>query len=302
MTGRLHPHYHLAGASTGRFAVSQPPTQQLPKRDKFRHCIRAADGWAIVSADLSQIELRAAGRIISAFHGRPSTFDTIFSNPGADVHAGTAARIFRAPRDDEEKKAQRDRAKVGNFGLLYGMGAKTFHGMRVAEEPTTTLEESQALRDAWRAGLPDVVEWQRGYAAQCRQRGYTETISGRRWYDRWNLPEYADDFAPSMNFDFDDGFRYCASLAHRVQGSCAEVLQAAILLVDTLFVRLELRARVISTLHDEIIVECPNEEVEKVREILVASMTHAWRHLFGDDAPSHNLVGVGAGQSWGEAK
>ena len=298
-TGRLHGRFVLGGTRTGRYACHHPNIQQAPKKGAFRSVFRAPCGCKITALDFSQIELRIAGQLISQMQGSPSTFDQIFAKGDVDAHEETARLLYNVPPEAAVEKEWRDNGKTTNFSLLFGTGEVTFHARRVADNPQAVREESNALRERWRTALPDVVAWQTNYSWQSRRQGFTETVLGRRWYWKWNIGRIDEDAPPEDRVQ-DDGFRYCTSLNYPVQGSGAELLQLAIARIDRALIACGSGAHLVAAVHDELVFELPEGEVEALVVLAQNEMTAAWQALF-PDAATAGLISVSCGDSWGES-
>lgn len=259
VTGRLHPDWRLLGAPTGRMSCSHPNIQALPRDPAVRSCIRAPEGWVLVKADFSQIELRIAAelsgdeRLIQAFRR------------GEDIHAQTARLVLGREPTPEDRQL----AKGLNFGLLYGAGPATLAAsLRTAYGLDVSVAEAARLREAFFRAYPVLRRWQRRLL---HGEGELRTVLGRllkptRATDRVNYP---------------------------VQGSAADGLKVALGLLRA---RLPQGARVVACVHDEVLVECRVEDaatvVEAVREALAEGMRTVLRRV-------PVVVEVGVYQDWG---
>ncbi len=252
--GRVHTTYHQAGAATGRLSSSNPNLQNIPMRTEqgreIRRAFVADPGYRLVGADYSQIELR----VMAHLSGDPALIEAFRS--GEDIHAATARRVFgltsAAPTPE-----MRARAKVVNFGIMYGMGARS-----LAQQMGTGLPEAEEfIRSYFRAyaGVRDFLD---ASLAEARQRGYVQTLLGRR---RW-LPELS-----SAN----GGAR---ALAERVaintpiQGTAADLMKLAMIRVHAALKRQIPSARLLLQVHDELLLESPAAEAQAVSELVRAQM------------------------------
>jgi DNA polymerase-1 len=247
--GRIHCVFNQTGAATGRISSEKPNMQNIPVRSEEGRAIRrafvAAPDCRFIVADYSQIELRILAHL-SEDAGLLEAFSS-----GADIHAATAARVFGLD-PDEVSADQRRRAKMINFGLLYGMEA---YGL--AQRLQIPTEEAQEHMDAYFAQFPEVRAFMEGIVEEARRTGYTTTILGRRRY----LPELTSD-----NFRVRQMGERMA-LNAPIQGSAADIIKQAMIVLDG-----ELEARGLVTemllqVHDELLLEGPEGEVEGAAEL-----------------------------------
>ena len=244
--GRIRGRFNQMGAATGRLSQEQPNLQNIPVRTEEGRAIRwafvADEGSVFLVADYSQIELR----ILAHLSGDPGLVDAFERD--LDVHAATAARIY-----DIDASAvtvdQRRRAKMINFGLLYGMEA---YGL--AQRLGIPRDEAQDHIETYFAQFPDVRDYLRGLVEDARAEGYTTTILGRRRY----LPELT-----SSNFrDRQAGERM--ALNAPIQGSAADVIKKAMIELDPQLGRYD--AQMLLQIHDELVIEVPVEHLDGVAE------------------------------------
>jgi DNA polymerase-1 len=250
-TGRIHSHFHQIGAPTGRMSCTDPNIQQVPHAFDMRRCFRAPAGRKLVDADYSQIELR----ILADFTGDPGFVEAFRS--GADLHRVTAAQVFNV-KLEEVSKEQRDFAKRLNFGVVYGIGARRFALL-------TGLKESEAedLLKRYFATYRGLDAWLRdaGFKA-VRERTAPRTVAGRLF-----------------RFNFDPEDRQASSLAQRngknapIQGSSADIIKRAMRLLHDRLKGTE--ARVVNVVHDEVVVECPEEGAEEFARVVEETMCAA---------------------------
>ena len=249
-TNRIHADFRQIGAPTGRFSCNNPNIQQVPHGEAYRRCFRAPEGRKLVIADFSQIELR-----ILADFTNDEGFVTAFQN-GADLHRETAARIFNvAP--EAVTGDQRSFAKRINFGVVYGIGAQ-----RVSNLTGISLNEAQELLRKYFQTYRRLDAWLREAAQKAVRERQARTISGR-----------------IARFRFDPEDRQAISLAERngkntpIQGSSADIFKRGMRLLHE-----ELRgtsARVVNTIHDEIVVEADAGEAEAIAEKVENAMCKA---------------------------
>ncbi|MBN2113067.1 MAG: DNA polymerase I [Acidimicrobiia bacterium] len=252
--GRIHCVFNQTGAATGRISSERPNMQNIPVRTEEGRTIRrafvAAPGCTFVVADYSQIELR----ILAHLSGDAGLLEAFAS--GADIHTATAARVFGLAAEQVTPDLRR-RAKMINFGLLYGMEAYGL-GQRL-EIPTEVAKEHM---EAYFAQFPDVAAFMQGMVARARADGYTTTILGRRRY----LPELSSD-----NFRIRQAAERMA-LNAPIQGSAADIIKKAMVSLDAALGERRLEATLLLQVHDELVVEVPLEEADEaaglIREIM----------------------------------
>jgi DNA polymerase-1 len=249
-TGRLHSDFRQIGAPTGRFSSSKPNLQQIPHEEVYRRCFRAPEGKKLVIADYSQIELR----ILADFSGDENFIKAFQSD--ADFHTITAAQVFNVKPEDVTAE-QRTFAKRLNFGVVYGIGAQRFALM-------TGLSQTQA-EDTMRkyfATYRNLDAWLREAARKAVQDRISRTASGRMY-----------------RFRFDENDRSQVGAAQRngknfpIQGTSADILKRALYLLHQKIQGTS--AKLVNTVHDEIIVECNADESEMTMQNLENAMLEA---------------------------
>lgn len=252
--GRIHATFNQLAASTGRLSSERPNLQNIPVRSEEGRTIRrafvASEGNQFVVADYSQIELR----ILAHLTGDAGLLEAFHDN--VDIHAATAARVAGVKLQKVTPDMRR-RAKMINFGLLYGMEA---YGL--AQRLEIEKEEAQEQIDAYFSQFPDVKAYMEGIVKQAHDDGYTTTIFGRRRY----LPELA-----ASNFRTRQMGERMA-LNAPIQGSAADIIKKAMIALDAALDGSGLTAALILQVHDELVVECPLEEVEAVTALTVELM------------------------------
>jgi len=274
--GRIHCVFNQTGAATGRISSERPNMQNIPVRSEEGRTIRTAfvagAGMTFVVADYSQIELRVLAHL-SRDKGLVSAFQA-----GADIHTETASRVFGVASDGVDYEMRR-RAKVINFGLLFGMEA---YGLASRLEIST--EEATEHMDAYFAQFPGVQDFMTGIVDEARNTGFTETILGRRRY----LPELA-----SGNFrERQAGERM--ALNAPIQGSAADVIKKAMVELDGALDGSG--AGMILQVHDELVVEAPSGRVGEVEGI----MRRVMEGIVKLAVPL--TVDIGTGQTLAESK
>jgi len=257
-TGRVHTSFNQTVAATGRLSSSNPNLQNIPVRSEAGRQIRQgfiprAEGWKLVAADYSQIELR-----ILAHLSDDEALIAAFTS-GGDIHALTASRIFGIPLADVTPK-QRSQAKAINFGIIYGMGEA-----RLARDlELETVEARRFIEDYFRAysGVQRFIEETK---EQARRDGHVTTLLGRRRF----VPEIK-----SRNFQA-RGFAERIAVNTPIQGTSADMIKVAMVRVDARLRREKLQARMILQVHDELIIDSPESEVDAVRAVLREEMAAA---------------------------
>ncbi|MHB1428082.1 MAG: DNA polymerase I [Rhodocyclaceae bacterium] len=276
-TGRVHTSFSQAVAVTGRLASSDPNLQNIPIRTPEGRRIRAAfvapAGCRLVSADYSQIELR----IMAHLSGDPGLLDAFAR--GDDVHRATAAEVFGIT-PLEVTNEQRRAAKAINFGLIYGMSA-----FGLAKQIDVDRSSAQTYMDRYFARYPGVARYMEETRAQAKERGYVETVFGRRLW----LPDIR-----SSNVGRRQGAERAAINAP-MQGTAADLIKLAMIAVQGWLDQKILRARLILQVHDELVLEVPDSELEIVKHHLPPLMAGVARIA----VPL--LAEVGDGPNWDEA-
>jgi DNA polymerase-1 len=254
--GRIHTDFQQTVASTGRLSSTNPNLQNIPVRTDTGRDIRRAfvaahfdDPW-FVAADYSQIELRVLAHITED-DGLIQAFLA-----DQDIHRATAATVYGVEPGDVTRQ-MRDTAKMVNFGIAYGMGE-----FGLASRTGMTREEAEAFITTYYRRFPGIAMWQQTTLASTREKGYAETLFGRRRY----LPAIR-----STNFQVRSAAEREA-INMPIQGTAADIIKVAMIRVDDELRERKLRSRMILQVHDELIFECPGEEVEAIRELSVRLM------------------------------
>lgn len=276
-TGRVHTSYNQAVAATGRLSSTEPNLQNIPVRTeegrKVRQAFIAPKGYKIISADYSQIELR----IMAHLSGDASLCDA-FAN-GLDIHKATAAEVFGVPLDDVTAE-QRRKSKAINFGLIYGMSA-----FGLAKQIEVDRQSAQDYIDLYFERYPGVKKYMDDTREHAHQTGYVETIYGRRLY----LPEIN-----ARNLQRQRAAERTAINAP-MQGTAADIIKMAMLDVAKWLKQSSLDARMIMQVHDELILEVAEKDVDKAVMTLKELMCNA-ANL---SVPLE--VDAGVGDNWDEA-
>ncbi|WP_462380350.1 DNA polymerase I [Pseudomonas sp. Marseille-QA0892] len=276
-TGRIHTSYHQAVTATGRLSSSDPNLQNIPIRTaegrRIRQAFVAPEGYRLVAADYSQIELR-----IMAHLAQDESLLHAFQND-LDIHRATAAEVMGVSLE-EVSTEQRRRAKAINFGLIYGMSA-----FGLAKQIGVGRQEAQAYIDRYFARYPGVLAYMERTRAAAAEQGFVETIFGRRLY----LPEIN-----SRNGAMRKAAERTAINAP-MQGTAADIIKRAMVKVDDWLTTSALDARIILQVHDELVLEVREDQVETVKAQLCPLMSDAAEL----DVPL--LVEAGVGGNWDEA-
>ena len=256
-TGRVHTSFNQTGAATGRLCSSDPNLQNIPVRTDLGRLIRSAfvpeDGNLLLSADYSQIELR----VLAHLSGDPVLTEAFRHNE--DVHERTAREVF-GPAASENRAEYRRRAKVINFGIVYGLSA---YGM--AQRLGIPREESQAIIDAYFARYKGVRAWLDKTLEEVRKTGRVETLFGRIR----PIPDiHSKDFAVRQ-------FAERTAVNSPIQGTAADLIKLAMIRIRGLLKERKLAARLLLQVHDELVLELPRSEVEQVRQLLKHEMENA---------------------------
>ncbi|MCL7945648.1 DNA polymerase I [Marinobacter sp. ATCH36] len=277
-TGRIHTSYHQAVTATGRLSSSEPNLQNIPIRSeqgrRIRQAFVAPDGYKLMAADYSQIELRIMAHL-SGDKGLLTAFEK-----GEDIHRATAAEVFGVAVEDVSGD-QRRSAKAINFGLIYGMSA-----FGLARQLDVGRNQAQEYIDRYFERYPGVLKYMDNIRKQAHDDGYVETLYGRRLY----LPEIN-----ARNKQMQQAAERTAINAP-MQGTAADIIKRAMVSVeDWLLNNHQNDARMILQVHDELILEVRESAVDKIREGLEKRMSAAARL----DVPL--LVEAGVGNNWDEA-
>lgn len=274
---RVHTNFSQTTAATGRLASVNPNLQNIPIRtlrgQQIRGAFVSAEGKKIISADYSQIELR----LIAEISGEDNMIKA-FQN-GEDIHASTAAKLFKIPLE-EVSKTQRSQAKTVNFGIIYGQGA-----FALAEQTGLSRTEAKQMIEAYFETYPKLKEYMAEQVNKARQIGYVETILGRK--------RHLKDIN-SNNFVV-RGHAERNAVNAPVQGSAADVVKMAMIKIQKELEKEKLQTKMLLQVHDELIFEAPIEEVEVASNIIKIEMESA----IETQVPL--LVEVGVGNNWLEA-
>lgn len=284
--GRLHTTFHQIGAATGRMSSSNPGLQNIPVRDGYGAAIRdgfvAGKGKTLLALDYSQIELR----MLAMLSGDPGLADIFIK--GEDIHAAVAMRVFRVPKEKLDHEMRR-RAKVINFGIIYGMGITALQGAL-----GSTRAEAQEFYDQYFITFPKIAAYFDQVKKDAAKKGYTETLFGRRRYFR----------------DITSRIPYLRAAAERMamnaplQGTAADFVKKAMIACDAVLKKEGLAhlAVLLLQVHDELIFEVENDAatVAKAEKVIKAAMEGVNKGTPGEHIPL--VVSVAKGERWGSLK
>jgi len=274
---RVHTNFSQTTAATGRLASVNPNLQNIPIRTVRGQQIRGAfvsgEGKKIISADYSQIELR----LIAEISGEDNMIKAF--QDGEDIHASTAAKLFKIPLA-EVSKTQRSQAKTVNFGIIYGQGA-----FALAEQTGLSRTEAKQMIEAYFETYPKLKEYMAEQVSKARQLGYVETILGRK--------RHLKDIN-SNNFVV-RGHAERNAVNAPVQGSAADVVKLAMIKIDRELEEQKLKTKMLLQVHDELIFESPTDEIETASKLIKTEMESALK----TQVPL--LVEIGVGNNWLEA-
>ena len=277
-TGRIHTSFNQTGAATGRLSSSDPNLQNIPVRtprgEAIRRAFVAPPGAMLLTADYSQIELRLLAHL-----SRDPAFVEAFEQ-GGDIHRQTAAIIFDVAQD-QVTADMRARAKTINFATIYGQGA-----FALARQLGITQDDAKRFIEQYFARFAGVRAWLDRTVAEAREKGYVETLFGRRRY----IPELKD-----KNYNI-RAFGERTATNSPLQGSAADLIKIAMIRIAGALKEQGLASRMILQVHDELVVEVPRGEEEVATELVKRHMERA------ADLRVPLVVSVGVGMNWVDAK
>jgi DNA polymerase-1 len=278
---RIHTTFLQAGAQTGRLASTNPNMQNVPIRTalgrEIRGCFEAEDGWLLVSADYSQIELRVLAHAASE-----PVLEEIFEK-GEDVHTATASQVFEVGGVGPETidPGMRAKAKMINYGIVYGLSD---YGL--ADRLNIPLEEAKEFIDAYLARFPRVAQFMAETIERAKEDGHVTTLWGRRR----QIPELR-----ARNYQVRTlGERLAVNTV--IQGTAADIIKLAMVRCHHALKEGDFSSRLILTIHDELLFEAPPEECEAACVLIEEEMCGVWAHT------PPMAVDLGVGHNWLEAK
>ena len=281
-TGRVHTSFMLAGTTTGRLASTDPNVQNIPIRTeegrKIRTAFVAEKGHKLLSADYSQIELRILAHMASIDALKKAFKD------GLDIHAMTASEVFGVPIEGMDPMVRR-KAKAINFGIIYGISA-----FGLARQINVSREQAKAFMDTYFERFPGIRDYMETTKEFCRKHGYVETLYGRRCHVRT-----INDKNPNLR-----NFGERAAINAPIQGSAADIIRRAMIRMPQALEDKGLSGvKMLLQVHDELIFEAPEKEIEKAITLIKDVMEKATLPALSLDVPL--VVDCGTGDSWDTA-
>src|SRR5580698_1250914 len=280
-TRRIHTSYAMASTTTGRLSSNDPNLQNIPVRTeegrKIRRAFIAEPGHVLISADYSQIELRLLAHI-----GDIAQLKRAFTE-GLDIHAMTASEMFGVPIEGMPADVRR-RAKAINFGIVYGISA-----FGLANQLSIARDEAGAYIKTYFTRFPGIRDYMEATKAFAREHGYVETLFGRRVHIREIKSTNPSERA----------FNERAAINAPLQGSAADIIRRAMVRMDDALVRAGLSGQMLLTVHDELVFEAPDDEVEATLPVVAKVMVDAPEPAVKLHVPLR--VDAHAAQNWEEA-
>ena len=278
ITGRIHTEYNQATTSTGRLSSNSPNLQNIPIRTKLGEKVRKAfvsrnNEFLIMAADYSQIELR----IIASLSNDPVMIKSFKNNQ--DIHASTAANVYDIPIEDVTR-IQRNNAKTVNFGIIYGVSA-----FGLSQQTDLSRENAKKLIEKYYETYPNLKNYMRNQISYAREKGYVETVLGRRRYLR----------------DINSQNAIIRSSAERnavnapIQGSAADIIKIAMIKIGEKLYNESWESKMIIQVHDELVFDVKKQELEKLQLMVKKEMENAFKL----NVPL--VVDIGVGENWLEA-
>ena len=276
-TGKIHTSFNQTIVSTGRLSSSNPNLQNIPIREEqgreIRRAFIAQPDCVLLSADYSQVELR----IMAHLSSDKNMLEAFFS--GQDIHAATAAKIFKIPIFEVSSEMRR-KAKTANFGIIYGISA-----FGLSERLDIPRKEAAALIDGYFESFPDVKNYMEKSIETARRDGFVQTLFGRKLY----LPNINSQNANVR------GFAERNAINAPIQGTAADIVKIAMVKIDSELINRNLKTEMILQIHDELVFNVPNSEIEIVKELVKTEMENAVKL----NVPL--IADIGTGQNWLEA-
>ena len=278
-TGRVHTSFNQVGSATGRLSSADPNVQNIPVRTELGRRVRKAfvtdtdAGWTLLAADYSQIELR----ILAHLSQEPGLLEAF--GRGEDIHTATAQAMYEVDDPGAVADDQRRMAKILNFGVIYGLGP-----VGVARQTDLSRQQGQQFIDMYFTKYPGIRDYIDNVKYKARERGYVETLTGRRRH----LP------------DLRSGHQGARAAAERmavnmpIQGTSADVIKIAMIDIDVEMRQRELESRMLIQVHDELIFEAAPGELEETTSIVREYMPKAMELAVPLD------VEVKTGPTWGD--
>ncbi len=280
-TKRVHTSYSMASASTGRLASTNPNLQNIPIRTsdgrRIREAFIAKDGYKLISADYSQIELRLMA------HAANETEMIKAFNENVDIHSQTASKVFGIPIEDLDADIRRS-AKAINFGIIYGISA-----FGLSKQLSCSQSEAKNFIESYFDQFPKIKSYMDAMIENAKMKGYVETFFGRR------IPIKGIN---SKNFQ-ERSFAERQSINAPIQGSAADIIKRAMIKIHNVFQEKSLETKMLLQVHDELVFECPKYEINDVSKLIKKEMEQANLPLFPLNIPI--LVDFGEADNWSQA-
>mgnify|MGYP000630686748 FL=1 len=280
-TKRVHTSYSMASASTGRLASTNPNLQNIPIRTsdgrRIREAFIARDGYKLISADYSQIELRLMA------HAANETEMIKAFNENVDIHSQTASKVFGIPIEDLDSETRRS-AKAINFGIIYGISA-----FGLSKQLSCSQSEAKNFIESYFDQFPKIKIYMDAMIENAKMKGYVETFFGRR------IPIKGIN---SKNFQ-ERSFAERQSINAPIQGSAADIIKRAMIKIHNVFQEKNIESKMLLQIHDELVFECPKDEINTVSNLIKKEMEQANLPLFPLNIPI--VVDFGEADNWSEA-
>ncbi|MDA9733981.1 DNA polymerase I [SAR116 cluster bacterium] len=280
-TKRVHTSYSMASASTGRLASTNPNLQNIPIRTtdgrRIREAFIARDGYKLISADYSQIELRLMA------HAANETEMIKAFNENVDIHSQTASKVFGIPIQDLDSEIRRS-AKAINFGIIYGISA-----FGLSKQLSCSQSEAKNFIESYFDQFPKIKIYMDAMIENAKMKGYVETFFGRR------IPIKGIN---SKNFQ-ERSFAERQSINAPIQGSAADIIKRAMIKIHNVFQEKNIESKMLLQVHDELVFECPKDEINTVSNLIKKEMEQANLPLFPLNIPI--VVDFGEADNWSEA-
>ena len=280
-TKRVHTSYSMASASTGRLASTNPNLQNIPIRTsdgrRIREAFIARDGYKLISADYSQIELRLMA------HAANETEMIKAFNENVDIHSQTASKVFGIPIEDLDSEIRRS-AKAINFGIIYGISA-----FGLSKQLSCSQSEAKNFIESYFDQFPKIKSYMDAMIENAKMKGYVETFFGRR------IPIKGIN---SKNFQ-ERSFAERQSINAPIQGSAADIIKRAMIKIHNVFQAQNIESKMLLQVHDELVFECPKDEINTVSNLIKKEMEQANLPLFPLNIPI--VVDFGEADNWSEA-
>jgi len=280
-TKRVHTSYSMASASTGRLASTNPNLQNIPIRTsdgrRIREAFIARDGYKLISADYSQIELRLMA------HAANETEMIKAFNENVDIHSQTASKVFGIPIEDLDSETRRS-AKAINFGIIYGISS-----FGLSKQLSCSQSEAKNFIESYFDQFPKIKIYMDAMIENAKMKGYVETFFGRR------IPIKGIN---SKNFQ-ERSFAERQSINAPIQGSAADIIKRAMIKIHNVFQEKNIETKMLLQVHDELVFECPKDEINTVSNLIKKEMEQANLPLFPLNIPI--VVDFGEADNWSEA-